>query len=68
MEMKKEKEKHAAHVKQLSVQISDLKELQKAFEVSIGRKDEVFFFFNLFFNWDAVNAFLENKFQELIIV
>jgi centrosomal protein POC5 len=50
MEMKKEKEKHAAHVKQLSVQISDLKELQKAFEVSIGRKDEVFFFFNLFFN------------------
>jgi hypothetical protein len=45
-----------------------LKELQKAFEVSIGRKDEVFFFFNLFFNWDAVNAFLENKFQELIIV
>ncbi|XP_020033883.2 centrosomal protein POC5 isoform X2 [Castor canadensis] len=41
MEMKKEKEKHAAHVKQLSVQISDLKELQKAFEVSIGRKDEV---------------------------
>lgn len=41
MEMKKEKEKHAALVKQLSSQIADLKELQKAFEVSLGRKDEV---------------------------
>ncbi|KAM6156379.1 centrosomal protein POC5 [Erethizon dorsatum] len=41
MQMKKEKEKHAAHVKQLCSQISDLKELQKAFEISIGRKDEV---------------------------
>lgn len=41
MEMKKEKEKHAVVVKQLSNQISDLKELQKAFEISIGRKDEV---------------------------
>lgn len=41
MEMKKEKERHAALVKQLSSQIADLKELQKAFEVSIGRKDEV---------------------------
>ncbi|XP_047412464.1 centrosomal protein POC5 isoform X2 [Sciurus carolinensis] len=41
MEMKKEKEKHAAHVKQLYNQINDLKELQKTFEVSIGRKDEV---------------------------
>ncbi|OBS75891.1 hypothetical protein A6R68_17657, partial [Neotoma lepida] len=41
MEMKKEKEKHAAFVKQLSNQIADLKELQKAFEISIGRKDEV---------------------------
>ncbi|CAO2592905.1 Centrosomal protein POC5 [Lemmus lemmus] len=41
MEMKKEKEKHAALVKQLSNQIADLKELQKAFEVSLGRKDEV---------------------------
>ncbi|KAK7808603.1 hypothetical protein U0070_010002 [Myodes glareolus] len=40
-EMKKEKEKHAALVKQLSNQIADLKELQKAFEVSLGRKDEV---------------------------
>jgi centrosomal protein POC5 len=43
MEMKKEKEKHAVVVKQLSNQISDLKELQKAFEISIGRKDEVLF-------------------------
>ncbi|XP_047412467.1 centrosomal protein POC5 isoform X5 [Sciurus carolinensis] len=42
MEMKKEKEKHAAHVKQLYNQINDLKELQKTFEVSIGRKDEVY--------------------------
>ncbi|XP_040584859.1 centrosomal protein POC5 isoform X2 [Mesocricetus auratus] len=41
IEMKKEKEKHAALVKQLSNQINDLKELQKAFEISLGRKDEV---------------------------
>lgn len=41
MEMKKEKEKHAAEVKQLCNQINSLKELQKAYEVSIGRKDEV---------------------------
>uniref|UniRef100_A0A5F5PT79 Centrosomal protein POC5 n=1 Tax=Equus caballus TaxID=9796 RepID=A0A5F5PT79_HORSE len=41
MEMKKEKEKHAAHLKQLCSQINSLRELQKAYEVSIGRKDEV---------------------------
>ncbi|XP_004466601.2 centrosomal protein POC5 isoform X2 [Dasypus novemcinctus] len=41
MEMRKEKEKHAAHLKQLCNQITNLKELQKAYEVSIGRKDEV---------------------------
>ncbi|XP_066093013.1 centrosomal protein POC5 isoform X1 [Saccopteryx bilineata] len=41
MEMKKEKEKHAAHLKQLCDQINSLKELQKAYEISIGRKDEV---------------------------
>ncbi|XP_023559408.1 centrosomal protein POC5 isoform X1 [Octodon degus] len=41
MQMRKEKEKHAAHIQQLHGQISDLKELQKAFEISIGRKDEV---------------------------
>ncbi|XP_027623784.1 centrosomal protein POC5 isoform X2 [Tupaia chinensis] len=42
MEMKKEKEKHAAHIKQLCSQINELKELHKAYEISIGRKDEVF--------------------------
>ncbi|XP_021572020.1 centrosomal protein POC5-like isoform X2 [Carlito syrichta] len=41
MEMKKENEKHAAYVKQLNTQINDLKELQKTFGISIGRKDEV---------------------------
>ncbi|EGW11490.1 centrosomal protein POC5 isoform X1 [Cricetulus griseus] len=41
IEMKKEKEKHVALVNQLSNQIADLKELQKAFEISLGRKDEV---------------------------
>uniref|UniRef100_A0A673U831 Centrosomal protein POC5 n=1 Tax=Suricata suricatta TaxID=37032 RepID=A0A673U831_SURSU len=41
MEMKKEKEKHEAHLKQLCNQINSLKELQKAYELSIGRKDEV---------------------------
>ncbi|XP_006913215.1 centrosomal protein POC5 isoform X2 [Pteropus alecto] len=41
MEMKKEKEKHAAHLKQLCDQINSLKELQRAYEISIGRKDEV---------------------------
>ncbi|XP_045141279.1 centrosomal protein POC5 isoform X2 [Echinops telfairi] len=41
MEMRKEKEKHAAQFKQLYNQISDLKELQKAYEVSTRRKDEV---------------------------
>uniref|UniRef100_A0A2K6R9V4 Centrosomal protein POC5 n=1 Tax=Rhinopithecus roxellana TaxID=61622 RepID=A0A2K6R9V4_RHIRO len=41
VEMRKEKEKHAAHLKQLCNQINDLKELQKTFEISIGRKDEV---------------------------
>ncbi|XP_069889110.1 centrosomal protein POC5-like [Dipodomys merriami] len=41
MEMKKEKEKHTAQIKQLGSQITELKELQRAFEVSIGRKDEV---------------------------
>lgn len=41
MEMKKEKEKHASHLKQLCNQISNLKELQKAYEISLGRKDEV---------------------------
>ncbi|XP_073658321.1 centrosomal protein POC5 isoform X4 [Tursiops truncatus] len=42
MEMKKEREKHAADIKQLCSQINSLKELQKTYEVSIGRKDEVY--------------------------
>lgn len=66
MEMKKEKEKHAAHLKQLCNQINSLKELQKAYEVSIGRKDEVFTFIFLF-KWDAVKILLGNKHQELVI-
>ncbi|XP_055968532.1 centrosomal protein POC5 isoform X1 [Sorex fumeus] len=41
MEMKKEKDRHAADLKQLHSQINGLKELQKTYEVSIGRKDEV---------------------------
>lgn len=40
-ETRKEREKHAADVKQLQNQINGLKELQKAYEISIGRKDEV---------------------------
>lgn len=66
MEMKKEKEKHEAHLKQLCNQINSLKELQKAYEISIGRKDEVFTFVFLF-KWDAVKILLGNKCQELII-
>lgn len=66
MEMKKEREKHAADIKQLCSQINSLKELQKTYEVSIGRKDEVFFFI-LLFNWDSVNVLLGNKCQELIV-
>ncbi|XP_049563704.1 centrosomal protein POC5 isoform X4 [Orcinus orca] len=42
MEMKKEREKHAADIKQMCSQINSLKELQKTYEVSIGRKDEVY--------------------------
>lgn len=41
IEMKKEQERHAADLKQLRSQINGLQELQKAYEVSIGRKDEV---------------------------
>lgn len=67
MEMKKEKEKHAAHLKQLCNQINSLKELQKAYEVSIGRKDEVFMFIFIF-NWHLVNVLWGNKCQEVIIL
>lgn len=55
MEMKKEREKHAVTVKQLSSQIADLKELQKAFEISIGRKDEVLFSMPAF-EWDSADV------------
>lgn len=67
MEMKKEKEKHAAHLKQLCSQINSLRELQKAYEVSIGRKDEVFFI-RFPFNWESVNVLLGDKCRELMII
>ncbi|NWH89339.1 POC5 protein, partial [Aegithalos caudatus] len=41
LQMKQEKEKHAAHVKQLQNEVENLKELLHAYEISIGRKDEV---------------------------
>ncbi|NXJ09577.1 POC5 protein, partial [Odontophorus gujanensis] len=40
-QMRQEKEKHAEHVKQLSNEIDNLKELLRTYEISIGRKDEV---------------------------
>lgn len=39
--MRQEKEKHAAHVRQLSNEMENLKELLHTYEISIGRKDEV---------------------------
>ncbi|KAH0628016.1 hypothetical protein JD844_008665 [Phrynosoma platyrhinos] len=41
LEMRQEKEKHAAHVRQLMNQMENLKELLHTYEISIGRKDEV---------------------------
>ncbi|NXJ67928.1 POC5 protein, partial [Rostratula benghalensis] len=41
LQMKQEKEKHAAHVRQLSNEMENLKELLHSYEISIGRKDEV---------------------------
>ncbi|KFQ37972.1 Centrosomal protein POC5, partial [Mesitornis unicolor] len=41
LQMRQEKEKHAAHVRQLSNELEDLKELLRTYETSIGRKDEV---------------------------
>ncbi|XP_063176097.1 centrosomal protein POC5 isoform X3 [Chroicocephalus ridibundus] len=41
LQMRQEKEKHAAHVKQLSNEMENLKELLHTYEISIGRKDEV---------------------------
>ncbi|XP_054253537.1 centrosomal protein POC5 [Indicator indicator] len=40
-QLKQEKEKHAAHVRQLSNETENLKELLRTYEISIGRKDEV---------------------------
>ncbi|KGL77078.1 Centrosomal protein POC5, partial [Tinamus guttatus] len=41
LEMRQEKEKHAAHVRQLNNEMENLKELLHTYEISIGRKDEV---------------------------
>ncbi|XP_048360659.1 centrosomal protein POC5 isoform X2 [Sphaerodactylus townsendi] len=41
LEMSQEREKHAAHVRQLTNQLENLKELLHTYEISIGRKDEV---------------------------
>ncbi|XP_013047612.1 centrosomal protein POC5 isoform X3 [Anser cygnoides] len=41
LQMRQEKEKHAAHVRQLTNQMENLKELLHTYEISIGRKDEV---------------------------
>ncbi|NXJ99745.1 POC5 protein, partial [Corythaixoides concolor] len=41
LQMRHEKEKHAAHVRQLSNEMENLKELLRTYEISIGRKDEV---------------------------
>uniref|UniRef100_A0A8C8RU35 Centrosomal protein POC5 n=1 Tax=Pelusios castaneus TaxID=367368 RepID=A0A8C8RU35_9SAUR len=41
LEMRQEKEKHTAHVRQLNNQMENLRELLHTYEISIGRKDEV---------------------------
>ncbi|KAJ7335861.1 hypothetical protein JRQ81_013802 [Phrynocephalus forsythii] len=41
LEMRQEREKHAAHVRQLTNQMENLKELLHTYEISIERKDEV---------------------------
>uniref|UniRef100_A0A8C0E589 Centrosomal protein POC5 n=1 Tax=Bubo bubo TaxID=30461 RepID=A0A8C0E589_BUBBB len=41
LQMRQEKEKHAAQVRQLGSEIENLKELLHTYEISIGRKDEV---------------------------
>ncbi|XP_068952354.1 centrosomal protein POC5 isoform X2 [Petaurus breviceps papuanus] len=40
-EMKKERDKHAAQIRRMQNQVDDLSELQKTYETSAGRKDEV---------------------------
>ncbi|XP_019373255.1 PREDICTED: centrosomal protein POC5 isoform X3 [Gavialis gangeticus] len=41
LEMRQEREKHAAHLRQLNNQMDNLRELLHTYEISIGRKDEV---------------------------
>nr|XP_006124320.1 centrosomal protein POC5 isoform X2 [Pelodiscus sinensis]XP_006124321.1 centrosomal protein POC5 isoform X2 [Pelodiscus sinensis] len=41
LEMRQEKEKHSAHMRQLNNQMENLRELLHTYEISIGRKDEV---------------------------
>ncbi|NXU35796.1 POC5 protein, partial [Drymodes brunneopygia] len=41
LQMRQEKEKHAAQVKQLQNEVENLKELLHTYEISISRKDEV---------------------------
>ncbi|KFP33184.1 Centrosomal protein POC5 [Colius striatus] len=41
LQMTQEKEKHAAHVRQLNNEMENLKELLHTYEISLGRKDEV---------------------------
>uniref|UniRef100_A0A8B9IXF8 Centrosomal protein POC5 n=1 Tax=Amazona collaria TaxID=241587 RepID=A0A8B9IXF8_9PSIT len=41
LQMRQEKEKHASHVRQLSNEMANLKELLRTYEISVGRKDEV---------------------------
>ncbi|XP_038621847.1 centrosomal protein POC5 [Tachyglossus aculeatus] len=41
LEMRRERDKHAAHVRQLCSEIENLKELLQTYETSLGRKDEV---------------------------
>nr|XP_020854068.1 centrosomal protein POC5 isoform X3 [Phascolarctos cinereus] len=40
-EVKKEKDKHAVQIRRIQSQVDDLNELQKTYETSAGRKDEV---------------------------
>ncbi|XP_010146906.1 PREDICTED: centrosomal protein POC5, partial [Eurypyga helias] len=41
LQMRQEKDKYAAHVRQLSNEMENLKELLRTYEISVGRKDEV---------------------------
>lgn len=44
LEVRQEREKHAAHVRQLNNQMDNLRELLHTYEISVGRKDEVIVF------------------------